>query len=120
MHPFKPGAINLGTIGAIVEPERQHAGGEGIEHDAEGGEDEIEEEDLDQERRRADELDESGNRPGEYRKGDAGKRQCKAENCGDDEAEEGCFDGYDRSPREDGQDFENIGPAPHVSAPAPA
>ena len=45
VYAFESGAVNLGTIGAIVKPKRQHARREGIEHDAEGTKHEEEKED---------------------------------------------------------------------------
>ena len=52
------GAVDLRAIGGVVDADGDDAGGEGVEHDAELREDEVDEEDLDQQRRRADELDE--------------------------------------------------------------
>jgi len=63
IYAFEPGAVNLGTIRAIVKPKRQHTRRKGVEHDAERGKHEIEKEDLNEERGRADELHDRGNRP---------------------------------------------------------
>src|SRR5687768_18222734 len=45
------------AVGRIMYPDGEHAGREGVEHDAEFREHEIEKEDLDEQRRRADQLD---------------------------------------------------------------
>ena len=54
---FEAGAHDLGGIGADIDRERGSRDGEGGELEAEAGEAEIDEEDLDQQRRIADRLD---------------------------------------------------------------
>ena len=113
------GAIDLGAVGGVVDADRQHPGDEGVDHHAELREDEVDEEDLDQERRGADQLHDHRDRPGGGGDGDPHRREHQAEQRGDDEAEQRRLDGDDGGLASTGR-ISKAKDQSQIIAPAPA
>lgn len=99
-----------------MQADREHARREGIQHDAGLRQDEEQEEDLDEERRRADELDQDRDDKACRRGGEPYRCQDEAEKRRDDEADRRRLDGDDRGPCQHGQDVDGEGPVPHHEA----